>query len=116
MNILSLPVSGVRLGARLRGVDGFTGRGEISYARQNNGEQRMRVQLQGLAGRSADVFVNGAAFRTVFLDNGFFRHAFDSTRGERIPTLNEGAVLEIRQNGHLVLEGSLARDRWKLSL
>jgi len=107
---------GVRLGATLQGVDGFTGRGEIAYARRSNGEQRMRVQLRGLAGRSADVFVNGAAFKTVFLDNGLFRHSFDSTRGERIPTLNEGARLEIRQNGHLVLEGCLARARWKLDL
>lgn len=98
------------LEADLKGVSGYTGRGEIEYSARKNGAARMDVELRGVAGQSADVYADGTLVKTVALHNGTTNQTFDSTRGDDVPALNEGAHIEIRQNGDVILEGRLIPD------
>lgn len=98
------------LEADLRGVNGYTGRGEVEYSAWKNGARRMEIELKGVAGQSADVYVDGALTKTVPLHNGATDHKFDSSHGDDVPALCEGARIEIRQNGDVILEGRLSPD------
>lgn len=98
------------LEANLTGVNGYTGRGEIEYSAWKNGARRMEVELKGVAGQTADIYVDGTLAKTVPLRNGAVDHTFDSSRGDDVPALCEGARIEIRQNGDLILEGRLIPD------
>lgn len=94
----------------LRGVNGFTGSGEIEYASWKNGARRMEIELRGVAGPAVDLYIDGAHATTVALRNGSVDRKFDSTRGDDVPTLSSDAHIEIRQNGHVILEGRLGSD------
>lgn len=96
--------------AALRGVNGFTGRGEIEFTLGENGDRKLSVGLRGVAGRSAEVFADGALAATVNLDDGRADRLFDTRRGDAVPALTAGARIDIRQNGDVILEGVLTRD------
>jgi len=98
------------LEAKLRGVDGFTGYGEIEYADFSSGARCIEVEVRGAAGLSADVYAHGEKVGTVSLNNGRADEFFDSRHGHELPTLSEGDSVEVRQNGQVVLEGVLVRD------
>ena len=98
------------LEAKLQGVNGFTGRGEIEYTVWKNGVKVMEVELRGVAGRSADVMIDGARINTVSLDKGAADETFDTSNGVAVPTLQPGAKVEIWQNGQAILEGVLKSD------
>lgn len=100
----------VDLEANLLGVNGFTGWGEVEFSAWKNGARRMEIELKGVAGQTADVYVDGTLAKTITLNNGAADRKFDSSRGDDVPALSQGAHIEIRQNGDVILEGRLIPD------
>jgi len=95
------------LETKLRGVSGFTGRGEIAFTAHKSGVKRMEVKLRGVAGRSAEVFIDDVFLTNIDLDNGRVAHTLTTHKGDTIPDLTEGARVDVRQNGEIILEGVL---------
>ena len=54
-----------RFESSLRGVNGFTGRGDIAFAVWPNGKRQLNVELRGVAGRVAEVYADGALAATI---------------------------------------------------
>jgi len=106
----ALPRKVADLEAKLQGVEGFTGRGEVEFTAWNSGAREMEVELRGVAGRSAEVYVDNALVLTVSFDKGRLDQTFSTRKGHDIPDLVEGARIEIRQNGEIILEGVLIPD------
>ncbi|MHA7871607.1 MAG: hypothetical protein ACX939_04580 [Hyphococcus sp.] len=104
------PRKSADLEAKLQGVNGFTGRGEIEYAAWSSGARALEVELRGVAGRSAEVYADGAPIAEVNLDNGRVDRTFATQRGDSVPELIEGARIDVRQNGDIILEGVLIPD------
>jgi hypothetical protein len=105
-----LPRKRTELEARLQGVDGYTGRGEIEFTAWKNGKKKMEVELRGVAGRNAEVYADNVLTVTVDLDNGRGDHKFNTRKGDEVPDLVEGARIDVRQNGEIILEGVLIPD------
>ena len=93
---------------KLAGVDGFTGRGSIRYAANDN-SFIFTVTLSGIAGRSADVYIDHEPACCIELTNGRAYATFSSSKGDKLPELDDGSHIEIRQNGDSVLSGVLTR-------
>ena len=108
--LTALPRKSAELEAKLQGVNGFTGRGEIEFTEWENGARVMEVELRGVAGRTAEVFAENEYAATIDLDNGRAERKFHSRRGDDVPSLLQGCRVEIRQNGDVILEGVLAPD------
>ncbi|MEO1135727.1 MAG: hypothetical protein AAFW68_03825 [Pseudomonadota bacterium] len=96
-----------KLAAKLAGVNGFTGRGSIACMTSAEGVDRLTVDLSGLAGRNADVFINNARSGTIAIKNGRAKARLVSRAGGL--RTNDGARVEVRQNGDVVLAGVLTR-------
>jgi len=96
--------------AKLTGVGGFTGRGEVAFSAWTSGAKNLEVALRGVAGRVAEIFVDGGFVATIDLDNGRANQVFDTRRGNTLPSFVEGGRVEIRQNGDVILEGVLIHD------
>lgn len=99
-----------QLDLSLRGVNGYTGRGDISFAIWADGNRKMDVALRGVAGRVAEIYANGALAGTVDLNDGKAGQSFDTRRGHAVPELSEGAQIDIRQNGEIILEGAFVSE------
>lgn len=98
------------LEARLSPINGYTGRGEIEFSAWGNGSRQLEIELRGVAGRVAELFINGERIKTVNLDNGRVDAFYDTRQGDALPELSEGASVEIIQNGDAILNGVLLRD------
>ena len=96
------------LTVKLTGINGFTGRGSVRYAANDNGGM-LTITLNGVAGRSAEIFTQGELAGSVAIINGRANATFSSARGDKLPALQEGAEIDIRQNGDVVLSGVLTR-------
>lgn len=105
----ALPIGQV-MTARLTGVNGFTGRGAVAYKNTKSGFKKLTVDLSGLAGRKAEIVANDAPAGAVALANGRASARFISSKGHDVPSLNEGARIDILQNGDVVLSGVLTRS------
>lgn len=101
------PVRGA-LSVRLTGINGFTGRGWVRYAENDNGGV-LTVTLNGIAGRSAEIFAHDELAGSVAITNGRASATFSSAKGDKLPALEDGAEIDIRQNGDVVLSGVLTR-------
>lgn len=112
LNVLTrlFSVKTADLETKLRGVDGFTGYGEIEFAAYSSGARCLEIEVRGAAGVSADIYVNGAMVGAVSLKNGRADEFLDTRHGHPVPFVNEGDAVEIRQNGQTVLEGVMVRD------
>lgn len=93
------------LESNLRGVNGYTGRGDITFAVWPNGKRKLDIALRGVAGRVAEIYANDALAATVDLDAGRAGRTFDTRRGDPVPYLTQDARLDVRQNGQVILEG-----------
>lgn len=103
-----LPQARGALSVRLTGINGFTGRGSVRYAENDNGGM-LTITLTGVAGRSAEVFAHGESAGSIAIINGRASATFSSAKGDKLPALKEGAEIDIRQNGEVVLQGVLTR-------
>lgn len=106
------PLLGRRRGlkAALNGVNGFTGGGEIIFGVTLSGENLIAVRLRGVAGRKADIFSGDTLVATVPLNNGRAGKRF-TLENSALPELDEGAKIEVRQNGDVILSGVFSGDR-----
>ncbi len=105
----ALPVSWRPLSARLSGVNGFTGRGTAAF-QYGGGAKKLSIEIQGVAGREAQVVVNDEPAATVTIAKGRASATFASKRGDILPDIGDGARIEIRQNGETILSGVLSRN------
>ncbi|WP_133162151.1 hypothetical protein [Hyphococcus luteus] len=96
------------LAVKLTGVSGFTGHGSVHYAAMEQGGV-LTVSLSGVAGRRADIFADGERAASIAITNGRASATFSSTKGDKLPALADGAHIDIRQNGDIVLSGVLTR-------
>ena len=96
------------LGVKLIGVNGFTGRGFVRYATMDDGGV-LWVTLVGVAGQRAEIFADQERAAKVSITNGRASAIFSSSRGDKLPSLAEGAHIDIRQNGDIILSGVLTR-------
>ncbi len=94
------------LESSLRGVNGFTGRGDITFAVWPNGKRKLDVALRGVAGRVAEVYANDTLAVTIDLDDGRAGRTFYTRRGDAVPYLTQDMRIDVRQNGQVILEGA----------
>jgi len=106
----ALPLAWRPFSAKLTGVSGFTGRGSISYLIGGDGATKLSVDLQGVAGREAQVMANDHSVVTLKIVKGRVNATFTSKRGAILPKLEDGARIDIRQNGDVILSGVLSRS------
>ncbi len=106
----ALPLTWRPFSAKLTGVSGFTGRGSVSFLIGGDGAKKLVVDLQGVAGREADVVANDQTAVTVKIVKGRANATFTSKRGAKLPDLGDGARIDIRQNGDIILSGVLSRS------
>lgn len=106
----ALPRKRLELAAKLSGVSGFTGRGDIEFTVWKSGARELEVELRGVAGRIAEVYADNVLIATVNLNNGRVGHRFDTRKGDDVPALVEGERIEVRQNGDVILDGVLIPD------
>lgn len=99
-----------RFESSLRGVNGFTGRGDIAFAVWPNGKRQLNVELRGVAGRVAEVYADGALAATIDLDEGRAGKSFNTKRGDDVPYLTKDASIDVRQNGQVILEGAFRSE------
>jgi len=95
------------LDSRLQGVNGFTGHGEVAFLFWRSGAKKIDIGLSGVAGRSADIFIDDAHYQAMPLNNGTVRFTVKTSCGNIVPDLTPGAKVEIRQNGEAILGGTL---------
>lgn len=100
----------IALGAKLDGVNGFTGRGEVKYTLNKNGETTLEITLRSVAGRQAFVYANEERVARVNVKKGRADVVLASKKGATLPTLAEGASVQVRQNGDAILSGVLSRS------
>ncbi len=106
----ALPRKSADLEAKLHGVNGFTGRGEIEFVAWKSGAKEMEVELRGVAGRNAEIYADDAHVMTVSFDNGRLDQTFTTRKGDVLPDLIEGTRVDVRQNNEVILEGVLIPD------
>ncbi len=100
-----------RLNAILHGVSGFTGRGSIAFHAWRSGAKKLNVRLRGVAGKSAEIFLNGQKFTQFALKDGNCDFSMITSCGGDIPDLVDGANVEIRQNDQAILSGALTTGK-----
>lgn len=104
-----LPPIRADLTAKLTGVNGFTGHGEVEFISRRNGVRSLEVELRGVAGREALVYADDQPAAKLTFDDGRANQLFITNKGDDVPKLYYGATIEIRQNGQAILQGMLKR-------
>ena len=105
-----LPGKLADLEAKLAGVNGYTGRGEIEFECWKDGHRCLEVELRGVAGQRAEVFADNELVVELEFDHGRYDNTFHTRYGDAIPELAEGTMIEVRQNGDAILAGVLVAD------
>lgn len=105
----ALPLARAAYSARLAGVNGFTGRGAIGFDINAQGEKKLFVDLYGVAGRGAEIFVDDRPVQTIAITKGRGGATFASRKGDIVPDMAEGAKVDVMQNGDVILSGVLTR-------
>lgn len=98
------------LDARLSPVIGGSGRGEIEYTAWRDGSKQLEIELRGMSGSSAEVLIDGKRVTTALLDHGRADIFLDTGKGNAVPDAAQGAQVEVRQGGDLILGGVLLPD------
>lgn len=103
-----LSIGARRLETKLTGVAGFTGSGSFRYALSPAGSSHYEADLRGVAGLRCELLANGEFVSALDCRNGKVAAKFDSRLGDPAIRLDDGDVIEIRQNGGVILLGTLA--------
>lgn len=99
------------LETRLSGVSGHTGTGRFRYAAWSDGHVTYEADLKGIAGLKANIWAHGRLVAPLAVKDGKAAQKFDSREGAAAPALAEGDLVEIRQNGDVILQGELVLER-----
>jgi hypothetical protein len=99
------------LETRLSGVSGHTGTGRFRYAAWSDGHVAYEADLKGIAGLKANIWAHGRLLASLAVKDGKAVGKFDSRAGDAAPALAEGDLVEIRQNGDVILQGELIAER-----
>jgi hypothetical protein len=105
-----LPVKTQDLEAKLRGIAGYTGWGEIEFSFWRSGRATFEVELHGVAGLKAQVFLNNEFLVEANLKDGHFDKTFDTRNLGVELHAAAGDIISVRQNGDEILSGVLALD------
>lgn len=105
------PRKSANLRATLKGVDGFTGRGAISFTAWSNGARQMEVSLRGVAGRQAQVRATVDPSVSIVVENGRADAKLDTRTGDALPPCVQNEQLTIVQNDIVILTGQLLPTR-----
>lgn len=87
--------------------------GEVEIKEYSNGEKEMEFELHGLSipdGAVVSVVVNAATTCELKTNRGHSRLLLSTARGETIPEVNIGSVVEIRYMGETLLKGTFKPD------
>lgn len=103
-----LPLRRAGLDARLTGVNGFTGRGEIAFTEWRSGEKTLDIALRGIAGKSAAIYAGDRHVADIAVVNGRAAAVLNTRKGDALPDLTPQIRLDVRQNGDVILSGNLA--------
>lgn len=95
------------LDAKLSGVNGFTGRGEIVFTEGRSGDKRLGVALRGVAGKSAAIYAGDLHVADISIVNGRADVVLNTRKGAVLPALTPETRLDVRQNGDVILSGNL---------
>lgn len=98
-----------RLTTKLHGVNGYTGRGKLGVSAWGSGASVLNIELRGVAGREAEICVDGDRLHSVPLTNGKAARRFHATKERDNREWTSGAKIEIRQNGQAILQGVLRK-------
>jgi hypothetical protein len=86
--------------------------GRAAYDVDRGGEVELEVAVRAAsaaAGRTMDVFINGApAGRVTLDDNGRGTLRADSEDGQAVPTVTAGSTIEVRQDDQVVASGQFS--------
>ena len=93
------------LSAPLVGVNGFTGRGDASFSLHFTGNASFGVNLRGVSGRKAEIFVNDRQIGSIKIHEGRASMRFQAKDKSNPSIPEDGAQIEIRQNGDAILKG-----------
>ncbi len=102
-----LPFGARRLEARLKGVAGFTGSGAFRYSLSQGGSVNYETELKGVAGLRCELFAEGEFVATLSCKDGKVNAKFDSRLDDPAIRLDADDLIEIRQNGDVILTGAL---------
>jgi hypothetical protein len=96
-----------RYEAKLKGVAGFTGVGVFRYTAKPPARIRYELEVKGVAGLKAELWLRGAFITEFELDNG--KATIDLASGRSVPAIGalEGEAVVVRQNGDPILSGRL---------
>ena len=98
---------------RLLGLFMQSKHGELEMKVYDDGEREMKFKLYGLNvpdGSTVSAVVDGNAAFEVRVDRGQVRMFFSSARGDSIPIVRNGSVVQIRYGGETLLEGTFRPD------
>ncbi len=98
------------LEAKLTGVAGFTGHGEVEIEHWSNGDIVLEVELRGVAGAGASVFVADQLAAEAPLENGRADMRVSARRDGLNIAADVGDSVEVRQHGVAILRGVLGYD------
>lgn len=100
-----------RCDVKLRGVAGFTGTGEVRFTAWPDGHVSLIADLRGVAGLRAELWARGEKVGPLSGDNGRISAQFDTRAGGPALALAPGDLIEVRQNGAVILTGVLAKAK-----
>lgn len=106
-SVMPRPVE--RSDARLKGVAGFTGTGEVRFTAWPDGHVTVLADLRGVAGLRAELWARGEKIGPLAGDKGRISAHFDTRNGGPAVALAPGDAVEIRQNGNVILTGLLQK-------
>ena len=93
--------------ARLEGQAGFTGRGGVHLKFSSHGGVYGEIDLRGIAGLSAALYLAGRHVVDIPLNNGRAVFRFNQRKLGREISATTGDMVDIRQNGDIILRGAL---------
>ncbi len=99
----------IKLAAALKGVAGFTGAGAVRHCAWPDGHATLDADLFGIAGLKAEIIAKGDAVGTIACREGVASARLDTRTGAELMALKAGDMIEIRQNGVVILRGALAK-------
>lgn len=97
-----------QLETKLTGIAGFTGSGSFRYTLSSAGSSHYAADLRGVAGLRCELFAGGEFVSVLECRNGKVAARFDSRLGDPAIRLDDSDAIEIRQNGGIILQGTLA--------